>query len=188
MNAHGFRSTGRGRGRCRPNRRSSRAFTVMETTLATIIVGLAVLSIVKLITAVTQQNFYAQKTTTAEMLANNMRELMAGMPFNDPATGTHLGPDSGETSVSQYNDVEDFNGFTANPPIDAQRQPINGLPDWQQSVTVTHISPNNYGLTDSLPTDSACVLDRVKVVVSYRPPGSATWIQIVSMEWLKAKL
>lgn len=173
-------------GSFRPKAR--RAFSILETALATIIVGLTVLAIVRLITAVTQQNFYAQKTVTAEMLANNIRELTAGMPFNDPASGTHLGPDAGETTLAQYNDVEDFNGFVANPPVDAQRQTITSLADWQQSVTVTHVSPSNYSLSDSLPTDAACTLDRVRVTVSYRPRGTATWIAIVSMEWLKAKL
>jgi len=171
-----------------PRTGARRGFSILETCLATIIVGLSVLAIVRLITAVTQQNFYAQKTVTAEMLANNIRELTAGLPFNDPANGTHLGPNPGQTTLAQYNDVEDLNGFVANPPVDAQRQTIASLPDWQQSVTVTHVSPSNYSLSDSLPNDSACNLDRVRVTVSYRPPGTATWIPIVSMEWLKAKL
>jgi type II secretory pathway pseudopilin PulG len=175
-----------------PRRKTSprpRAFTLLETSLATLIVGLTVLSIVKLVTAVTGQNFYAQKTTTAMMLANNLRELFASLPFNDPINGTHLGPNSGETSLALYDDVEDFNGFSANPPIDANRQPIPALSNWQQSVTVTHVNPNNFQLTDTIANDAACVLDRIVVTVSYNPDptDAAGWTPISSIEFLKSK-
>lgn len=166
-----------------------RGLTLFETSLATVIIGLSVLAIVRLITAVTQQNFFAQKTTTALMLADNMRELMAGLPFTDPANGVHLGPLAGETSVTQYTNVEDFNGLVANPPIDANRQPITSLPNWRQQIAVTHVNPNNYSLTDSLATDSACVMDRVTVTVQYNatPGNSATWLTMVTLTWLKSK-
>jgi hypothetical protein len=171
------------------DRRPRRAFTLLETSLATLIVGLTVLSIVKLITAVTTQNFYAQKTTTAMMLANNLRELFASLPFNDPVLGTHLGPNTGETSVALYDDVEDFDNYTANPPIDANRQPIPALANWQQSVNVTHINPNNFQLTDSVANDAACVLDRVTITVSYNPDPAnpAGWTPITSIEFIKSK-
>ena len=71
--------------------RHARGLSLMETALATVIVGTAVLAIVRLVTAVTTQNFYAQKTTLALTLADNIREVMNGLPFSDPAIGTHLG-------------------------------------------------------------------------------------------------
>ena len=169
--------------------RSRRAFTLLETSLATLIVGLTVLSIVKLITAVTVQNFYAQKTTTAMMLANNLRELFASLPFNDPVYGTHLGPNTGQTTLASFTDVEDFDGFVANPPIDANRQAIPSLSNWRQSVSIVHVNPNNFQLNDSVATDSACVLDRVTITVAYNsnPANSSGWTAISSIEFIKSK-
>jgi Tfp pilus assembly protein PilV len=161
---------------------------MMETALATILVGLTVLSILRLITAVTQQNFIAQKTTTALMLADNIRELTNGLPYNSSTAGNHLGPLPGMTSVSQYTDVQCFNGYTANPPIDANGQTLANMSQWQQSVTVTHVSPSNFQLTDPLDKDATCVMDRVQVTISYLPQGSSTWQAIASVEWLKSKL
>lgn len=167
---------------------------MIETALATIIVGLSVLSIVKLVTVVVGQNMVAQKTTTALTLCNNVREFMNGLPFNDPATGTHLGI-AANTPLSQYNDVEDFAGTLPtpagtmiNPPIDAYGQTLSNLSNWRQEVYVTHINPNNFALTDTLATDAACNADRVQVIISYLPQGSSTWVQITSVEWIKAKL
>jgi hypothetical protein len=173
----------------RPKKR--RGLTLLETSLATLIVGLSVLAITKLILAVTQQNFYAQKTTTALMLADNIRELMIGLPMCDPASGVHLGPNTGQSTVDKFNDVEDFNGYTASPPIDANCQPINSLTNWQQSVTVTHVTPGNngYNSTDPSSNDQGVVLDRIKVVVSYSatPSDSTTFTPITTIEWVKSK-
>jgi hypothetical protein len=165
-----------------------RGLSLAETALATIIVGTAVLGIIRLIGDVSIQSSYAQKTTTALMLADNMREVMNGLPFNDPATGTHLGPNVSGSAVSQYNDCEDFSGYVASPPIDANCQPISSMSNWQQSVSVTHVNPSNYTLTDGVANDAACNMDRIKVVVSYEAPGTNNWVPIVTVEWLKTKL
>ena len=177
-----------------PRRRRRGGLTMIETALATIIVGLSVLSIVKLVSVVVGQNWVAQKTTTALTLANNIRELMNGLPFNDPATGTHLGVAAG-TPITQFNDCEDFAGTLPtpagtliNPPVDSYGQPMSNMSNWRQEVYVTHINPNNYALTDTLATDAAVNADRIQVIISYLPQGSSTWVQITSVEWIKSKL
>jgi hypothetical protein len=173
------------------SRRRRAGLTLWETSLATLIVGLAVVAISQLILSVTQENFYAQKTTTALTLANNVRELLIGLPFNDPAFGTHLGPNTGQATIGLFNDVEDFNGYATCPPIDANRQPITALPNWQQSVTVAHITPgaNGYNTTDPASTDPGVVLDRVTITVSYSatPSDATSWKRICSVEFLKSK-
>ncbi len=169
-------------------KRQRRGLTMFETALATVVVGTAITAIVKLITAVSQENFYAQKTTTALTLADDLRELVDGLPMCDPANGVHLGPDNGVTQVSQFDDVEDFANYTANPPIDAHCQPITALANWKQTVTVTHILPGNYTATDPSGNDQGCTMDRVLVTITYNPPGTIDWITVASVEWLKARI
>src|SRR5689334_13019698 len=95
----------------RSSRRGRRAFTLIETTLTTIIVGLAITALVKLVLMNTQQNRYTQRLTTGCLLAENVREMMAGLPFTDPSNGTlSFGKESGET-LATFNDVDDFDGF-----------------------------------------------------------------------------
>ncbi len=170
--------------RAKARGRRRRGLSLLETAMATMVVGLAVLSLIKLVATVTTQNVATQRVTIGLMLANNIREMMAGLPYNDPAIGTHLGA-NGE-ALATFNDVEDFDGLVASPPVDANRQPIPELANWKQQVTVKHVSPSNYTLTDSLATDSACTCDRVAVTVSYQPPGGA-WITVVTTGWLKTK-
>jgi len=171
-----------------PARKKRRGLTMFETALATVVVGTAITAIVQLIYAVTQENFYAQKTTTALTLANDMRELIDGLPLADPAVGVHLGPTNGLTQPSQFNDVEDFANFNANPPIDAHCQAIAALSNWKQTVTITHILSGNYNASDPVANDASVMMDRIQVLISYNPPGTVDWYPITTVEWLKAKI
>src|SRR5215468_10586113 len=79
-----------------PATRRGRGFTLIETMLTAIIVGLAISALVKQVLVSTQQNRFTQRMTTGSFLANNVREMMAGLPFNDPSAGTTtFGPESG---------------------------------------------------------------------------------------------
>src|ERR1041385_4251470 len=103
------------------------AFTLIETSLAIIIVSTGVLAIVAAEQAYHQQNNASLKIGTALMLANEVREMTLSLPSCDPILGKeYFGPEPGETAVAQYNDLDDFagptgGGITINPPIDANR-------------------------------------------------------------------
>ena len=181
----------------------------METALTTVIVGVAVVALVKMTLNATQQNRYSERLTRASILAENVREMMAGMPFNDASTGTTtFGPETGEV-LATYNDVDDFDGFdSTNRPditggaavgvVDANRQVItqvvNGtaqVPDewigWRQQIAVDPVDPNNLTLALPKPNTTRTVV-RVTVTISKRIPGTINYDQILQMQWLKAKL
>jgi Tfp pilus assembly protein PilV len=181
----------------------------METALTTIIVGLAVVALVKMTLNATQQNRYSERLTRASILADNCREMMAALPFNDPASGTTtFGPQSGKT-LATFVDVDDFDGFdSTNRPdlassapkgvIDANRQVITAtiggvtqVPDewlgWRQQIAVDPVDQNNVTLALPKP-DTARTVVRVTVTVSKQIPGSNNYEQILQMQWLKARL
>src|SRR4051812_25415543 len=85
-----------------------RAFTLLESALATIIIGVGVLAMMGLFEACTRQNRQGAAATTAMLLAGHIQELMEGLPFCDPNTGrTTFGPEKGET-LFLFNDIDDF--------------------------------------------------------------------------------
>ncbi|HVT83065.1 MAG TPA: hypothetical protein VHM90_20675 [Phycisphaerae bacterium] len=189
-------------------RRRRRAWTLIETTLTTIIVGLAVSSLVKLVLTSTQTNRYTQRLTIGSLLAENCREMMGNLPFCDPAEATlNFGPESGE-KLATYNDVDDFDGFDStsrpdiaagNPigPIDAARRVITtnvgGTPQvpiewlyWRQQIAVDPVDPNNLNVT--LPkTNTARTCVRITVTISYLPPGEVTWQTVTQLRWIKTR-
>jgi type II secretory pathway pseudopilin PulG len=167
-----------------------RGFTLIEAGLATIIVGLGVLAMMELFYASTRQNGTAASMTTAMLLAENIQESMAGLSFNDPAFGrTYFGSEPGQT-LGSFDDVDDFDGQTFNPPIDSTRKPISILSSYSQVVSVWPVYPNQ--LSANADPSSADFLQttytgavRVTVRVLRRTSPAAVPSEVYRTSWLR---
>jgi len=147
----------------------------------------------------------AQKLSAGIMLAENIREMMAGLPFNDSNYGlTTFGPETGET-LATFNDVDDFNGFdsqtrsdlAAGAPVGviaANRKVITETADgveqvpdewlnWRQKITVTPINPSD--LTTVVTATTTRSMVRIEVTISHRESGA--WVPVTTLRWLKAR-
>lgn len=100
-----------------------RGFTLLETALTTVIIGVGVLAVVEAQQAFLQRNSWSTSASTATYLANEIRELSASLPrhdrftggifFTDPsnsATFTGWGSESGETTIDDIDDIDDLDG------------------------------------------------------------------------------
>lgn len=116
-----------GAGRARPGASGNRArapgFTLIETAMTTVIIGVGVLAVVEAQQSFLQRNSWSTSASTATYLANEIRELTKHMPrhdrfsggiyFTDPAdasTFTGWGPEAGETEITDLDDLDDFDG------------------------------------------------------------------------------
>lgn len=133
--------------------RGSRAFTLLETALATVIIGVGVLALIEAHASFTRHNRYSSSAMTGAYLANEIRERMRGLPRHDPVNGLRIdrgtnpptvrgwGRETGETSVFRFNDVDDFDGVTFGNggqfpgPIDCTGQTINEISPSGGAVT-----------------------------------------------------
>jgi len=121
-----------------------RGFTLIEAALTTVIVGVGCVSMLALLGAGTQANADGTELTTAMNLASNIREAMTGVAFTDPTTPTHWGAETGEGTVASYDDVDDFDGQSFSPPIDARRISLgSNYSTWKQTVKVESVRPDN---------------------------------------------
>lgn len=157
-----------------------RGFTLIEAAMTTAIIGIAFASMLELFATCTRQNRAAASITTAAMLATHIRETMLPLPFSDPnPLSATFGAEAGETTAS-YDDVDDFNGLTFNPPIDAGRQPIPQLSQYSQTVSVVNVNP-------SLPsgTGTAGSAVRVTVTILYQSNASSPVERVYSQSWLR---
>ena len=173
-------------------------FTLIEAALTTVIVGTGVLSIVAAQQAYHQKNDWAQRTGTAMLLANELRELTMPMPVFDPITGqTFIGPEPGEAGIDDYDDLDDFAGvsvdggvtypgLTFNPPIDALGRTIPDMTGWTQEVTVVGVLEENIGVDEAiaLTPGTAGTLTRLTVDVSYQGPNDAAPNVITQLTWV----
>lgn len=176
-------------------RRHRRAgFTLIEAALTTVIIGTGVLAIVAAQQAYHRKNDWAQRTGTAVLLANELRELTLTLPMHDPLTGrSHMGPEPGETSVLHYDDLDDFAGvvdgdgkgagLVFSPPINALRQPIPDMEGWTQIIRVENVLPNNIASTFTQPLGSTDLM-RVSVTVTHRKPGEPEPMTLTTLIWV----
>jgi hypothetical protein len=175
-----------------PIRRSiaRRGFTLIEASLATIIVGVGVLSMMQLFAACTLQNRESNHTTTAMLLAENIQETMAGLMLVDPAYGvTYFGPEPGQTLAS-YDDVDDFNSQTFCPPIDARRKTVAELSQYSQVVTVwpvyaNKLSSNTNPSSPDFPQLSYTGAARVLVRIMYQRTPTTPASEVYRTSWIR---
>ena len=103
------------------NRKSIGGFTLIEVLIATILVGLAIAALLGANSSFTMANGVGTDMSTAEFLAEQIRELTAMLPVVDPDTKTAF--DTPEASWTSYDDVDDFNGLPAHRQV--QSAPTN---------------------------------------------------------------
>ncbi len=75
--------------------RHRRAFTLIETALATVIIGVGVLALVQAQESFIKSNSWSSQAATANYLAGEIRELTRKLPKFDPVNGLYV--DSGGT-------------------------------------------------------------------------------------------
>lgn len=101
--------------------RTARGFTLIETALATVIIGVGVLAMMEAHQSFLRSNSWSTHTSTATLLANEIREMTRNFPRHDSFTGgiyftdpvdhdgfTGWGPEANETDPSLFDDLDDF--------------------------------------------------------------------------------
>jgi len=178
-----------------PAPRPRRGFTLIETALATIIVGVGVLSIVAAQQAFHSQNHWSTHASIATRLGNEIREMTLNLPNHDPVTGAAIwGYESGnESSILDFDDVDDFAGdpgdpvglifsaATNNGPVNARRESIPDMEGWAQEVYVECINPMN--ITQAVGNGTTNTL-RVRVVVTYQGPYDNEPQPMTEVSWI----
>jgi len=153
------------------------AFSLIEVLIAIILIGLAITALLASSSSFTIANGAGTDLSTAEFLIEQIRELTALLPVVDPQTGTTVfGPE--ETDLAYYDDLDDFDGVSFSPPIDALRNILNDFAAFSQHVNVENINPGNF---EQVVADHSTSFVRVTVTVLLNTK------EISSMSWVRAR-
>jgi prepilin-type N-terminal cleavage/methylation domain-containing protein len=162
------------------NRRNNAArcgFTLIEAMIAMLIIGLTIAALVASTGAFSRTNAAGIDLSTAEFLIEEIRELTASLPVVDPQTGAAtFGPEAGETSLAQCDDLDDFNGASYSPPIDINRAVLASFPNFTQQIQVRNVAVNNFS---TVVANHSTNFYRVTVTILMNGSAinSATWIR-----------
>lgn len=165
-------------------------FTLIEAALATVIIGMGVVATLGLFGTCAESNAASNNQTVGMMLAGNIQELAASMQFNDPYYGrTTFGSETGET-VATYNDIDDLDGKTFNPPIDAERNTLENMSQYSQVISVwpvytTKLSSNTNTTTPDIAKTTYTGAARVTVQILYKARPTDTAKVIYTTDWIR---
>lgn len=145
-------------------------FTLLETALTLVILGVGVLAMVDAQSAFIQSNLWSSHAASGNFLAQEVREFTRNFSRHDPVRGLSedngyaFGPEPGELTIDDFDDLDDLDGMRFgfdgdfDGPINALGEVIpeinldgsinydsNGDPEpmhgWAQTVTVEKIEP-----------------------------------------------
>ena len=153
-------------------------FTLIEVLFGIILVGISIACLVATNITSTRANNTGMNLSTAEFLLEQIRELTTLLPVIDPNTGDDIfGPESGEI-LSDYDDVDDFDGVNISPPISSNREVLNDFTAFTQQVTVENVSAVNF---EQVVADHSSYFVRVTVEVLFNSEliCSVNWIRTV---------
>ncbi|QOV90115.1 PilV family protein [Humisphaera borealis] len=153
-----------------------KGFTLIEAAWVTVIVGIGAVAMLELLAAGTVVNANGNQMTTAVNLANNMREIALGLPFNDPEQPVTWA--TKEASVASYDDVLDLDGTSFSPPLDVRRQPIADLTSWKQTVTVQSVAPDAVPSVRPNNATTATARVTVKILQNNKQVHEMSWLVV----------
>ncbi len=156
---------------------AAKGFTLAEILVAVVIIGIAIAALVGANGAFTQVNGAAINLSTAEFLIEEIRELTTMLPVIDPESGTDtFGPESGEATVADYDDLDDNDNANCCPPVDVSATALTDFGSFTQQVTVENVLSSSL---DTVVADHDSDFIRITVVIlqNNRPISSASWIR-----------
>lgn len=126
--------------------RSNRGIAYTEVLISAIILSILMVSALKLFSNLgrSQQNTVNEKIAT--QLASQMIEEIKVLPYRDPVATDEIGPGIDEIGPdrSAFDDIDDYDGWSAQPPQDKQGNPLSRYPNLSRSVTVSHVASNDF--------------------------------------------
>jgi hypothetical protein len=151
----------------------------VEVLVASAIMGLLFVALMEAFRTGLQMLEHSQRVTVASSLAEEIHQMSLTLAMNDPDGGAGWGAEAGEAGPP-YDDVDDLDGRTFSPPVNADGIQISGLEDYRQEVTVASVSESDF---DDVVQDGTSGVSRVTVTISCQGTEVCTmsWLVVGSM-------
>lgn len=182
-------------------------FTMIEVCLAIVIIGVGITASMLLMGTSTTQNAFVAQTTVSVFLAENIREMLASVPYcnaQNPTAWAERSVSAAALAANQV-DLDDFDGEvfgrdatdSNTSPVDAEFQPVatlttasgaqpfTSLAQYTQKITVEKLSATDLSTLADTATDAG--IRRITVDILYRSPGATTSQKIYTLTIFRFK-
>ncbi|MHC4265129.1 MAG: type II secretion system protein [Planctomycetota bacterium] len=134
---------------------AKKGFTLVEVLIAAVLIGLAVACLVASNISFTQANGFGADLSTAEFLAQQIREL---------------------TAMDDYSDLFSYDDASFNPPKGTNGDVLNDFSEFTQLITVVNVNDSDF---EDVVADHGSNFVRVTVTVllNSKELSSSSWIR-----------
>lgn len=158
---------------------SRRGITLVETVLSLVILGGAFVAALNTIASARgAQVIVTQRQLGLALAEDLMAEVLAQDVYKE---GLQFGPEAGELLAgrSAFDSVDDFDGWSSSPPVDASGKALEGAAGYSRSIEVQYVQQGNLEVKSL--TDQGVV--RITVTVTYGRKGVASLVAYRTDLW-----
>ncbi len=121
--------------------RTRRGFSYLETMVAAFILGLVVVAALQATGYVAQAQLVIEQRIRAGMLADELMAEIATKRYEDPTSPGGFGPETDEQTGdrSAFDDVDDYDGWSAEPPVAADGTVLSEFSGFRRQVKVEQV-------------------------------------------------
>lgn len=151
---------------CRGGRYRVRSLTLVESVVSVAIVGLMLVAALNAVGASKATQRRMADRTRGMFLAQDLMAEILQKAYEEPGGAISLGPDAGETTGdrTEFDDVDDYHGWSSEPPMSADGTKLPDLTGWKREVNVVWVDRTDFAQTKV--SESGVKL--ITVRVSYR--------------------
>ncbi|GIK18001.1 MAG: prepilin-type N-terminal cleavage/methylation domain-containing protein [Leptolyngbya sp. PLA2] len=160
----------------------ARGFSLVEVIVAILVLAALLAASLNTVAASASMQRHAADRARARVLALDLLNEARRHPYDDPIAGSGTGPGAGEINGTRslFNDVDDFNGWSASPPQRTDGSAIPGFDGWTRACTVEYVSVANPATT--VLTDSGVKRITVTVYRGKQPMATATGLRTRALD------
>ncbi len=159
-------------------------FTLVEAVISIVLVGVLLVAAINTLgaTAVSKRNIEHQ--ALGYTLAADLMVEILSQAYEEPVDTVAFGLETSESTSARtdWDDVDDYDGWSATPPEGKDGAPLDGYDQWTRSVEVAFVNPtslNELGATTGV--------KRITVTASFNGVPAAELVAIRTQAWPKGK-
>jgi prepilin-type N-terminal cleavage/methylation domain-containing protein len=140
--------------------------TLVEVIVSTMIVGVLMVAELNALGSATTSSESAGNRAVALGLADDLMAEILKAKYVDPGSSPVFGTETGESGTTRaaFNDVDDYTGWSEQPPQAKDGTPLTDRSDWRRRVTVDRVTASNPTQTSATETG----VKRIRVDVDYK--------------------
>ncbi len=160
----------------RGSRRVPAAFTIVEAVIATVIVAVMFVAALNTVGASRLTQHRASLLSRGRLLAESLMSEILLQDYRDPDGTPVFGREPGElaTTRTAYDDVDDYDGWSASPPIAKDGVPLANATGWTRTAQVQWVNPADPAQVEAADRG----VKRITVTVSHNGVPQATLVAL----------